>query len=663
MYVWNGTEWVHLGQSAAEDLAPGVYEFTDKRDGEKYLCGNFGTAGDWMLENLRYIPPQSDVDYPNYSHNAVNNDNASTAKYYAYPGPNGTYDAASAEYNWEHRLWKVGIYYNWFAAVNYGTDYNDPGDVDQGAGKPGSTTQVQVRGVCPAGWHLPSHSEWVKLIDIMYNDPTKYSTALSGNPGQAMKSPCHLPDAGPTYGLSFSSSANGFSGLLSGVIKRNGTRSYYGESVSFWSSSKQDNWNTYYMQLDDQRTEENSDAGSRVNYSAVRCKKDETSPAPAPAVPTGTNDFFFCLPSGTPNLSVSVGTGETVDWYDAATGGTKLSEVTPYIPASPITAKTIYYAEARNTTTGAVSATRTAVTAAPYDDLSLIKTTETSANSDRTDWLTAWGDEVVLHEAKTDVYDSFISAKFGTAGRWMTTNLSAKDYDSNVKSIAIRQLDGPRISSNGKYDEAYWCYANGKDVTKVDAHPFAGLLYTWDAATASKGQSNGLFWSGSEGNQDHGPRQGVCPDGWHLPSDMEWRDLENEIIRYTAKYSTTSNIGDAGVLDGDQEDSPRESVVPMLSMCRMDPTYPTVGSSFRLQNGGFNVMMAGFVVAGSTKDGDYHYVGQYWTSSFGKASADRSAWSHQFYWDAFHIPSSLFTVRRVADLRNNMRSVRCKKDE
>ena len=43
-----------------------------------------------------------------------------------------------------------------------------------------------------------------------------------------------------------------------------------------------------------------------------------------------------------------------------------------------------------------------------------------------------------------------------------------------------------------------------------------GLMYTWDAAM-----------NGGE-NTDMNPSQvqGVCPDGWHLPSDAEWKQLE-----------------------------------------------------------------------------------------------------------------------------------------
>jgi hypothetical protein len=83
-----------------------------------------------------------------------------------------------------------------------------------------------------------------------------------------------------------------------------------------------------------------------------------------PNAPTGT-DGAICS-TGTVNLSATVSGGETVDWYDASSGGTLLlSNSTSYTTPS-ISSTTIYYAEARNTTTGCVSTTRTTVTATVY---------------------------------------------------------------------------------------------------------------------------------------------------------------------------------------------------------------------------------------------------------------------------------------------------------
>ncbi|MFV0312423.1 MAG: hypothetical protein ACK5KN_12365 [Dysgonomonas sp.] len=84
-----------------------------------------------------------------------------------------------------------------------------------------------------------------------------------------------------------------------------------------------------------------------------------------PAAPKSPADADFCGPSGTANLSVTVGTGETADWYANATGGSPLANGTgkTTFTTPTINGTTTYYAQTRNTTTGMVSATRTAVTA------------------------------------------------------------------------------------------------------------------------------------------------------------------------------------------------------------------------------------------------------------------------------------------------------------
>lgn len=70
---------------------------------------------------------------------------------------------------------------------------------------------------------------------------------------------------------------------------------------------------------------------------------------------------------------------------------------------------------------------------------------------------------------------------------WMQENLRV-----------TRAPDGSAITSYSYYDDQ-------------DSIKKYGLLYTWDVAL------NGTKKEGA---------QGICPDGWHLPSDDEWKQLE-----------------------------------------------------------------------------------------------------------------------------------------
>ena len=79
---------------------------------------------------------------------------------------------------------------------------------------------------------------------------------------------------------------------------------------------------------------------------------------PVVSAPTSGGDQSYCTGDSVPSITASVGLGETVDWYDAASGGTLLLlGNTTYTPSSPGT----FYAEARNTTTNCLSGSRTVI--------------------------------------------------------------------------------------------------------------------------------------------------------------------------------------------------------------------------------------------------------------------------------------------------------------
>lgn len=69
-------------------------------------------------------------------------------------------------------------------------------------------------------------------------------------------------------------------------------------------------------------------------------------------------DASYCAGSPVPTLTASVGAGEIVLWYNAASGGSSLFTGSPFTPPAPGT----YYAEAVNQTTNCVSSIRTPVT-------------------------------------------------------------------------------------------------------------------------------------------------------------------------------------------------------------------------------------------------------------------------------------------------------------
>ena len=80
---------------------------------------------------------------------------------------------------------------------------------------------------------------------------------------------------------------------------------------------------------------------------------------PAIDPPVSGGDQSYCAGDPVPTISASVPSGQTVDWYDAPTGGTLLaSGTTSFVPPMAGT----YYAEAVETASGCTSSTRTAIT-------------------------------------------------------------------------------------------------------------------------------------------------------------------------------------------------------------------------------------------------------------------------------------------------------------
>ena len=137
------------------------------------------------------------------------------------------------------------------------------------------------------------------------------------------------------------------------------------DSVALTPSSNTVSSTTIYVRL---KNNASNGATGNVVCSATNAISVDVSTGTAvinalPSSPTGTNGSR--IGTGTVDISGSVTTGETIDWYANSSGGSPLSggTATTSFTTPSISSTTIYYAQARNTTTGCVSTSRTAVTA------------------------------------------------------------------------------------------------------------------------------------------------------------------------------------------------------------------------------------------------------------------------------------------------------------
>ena len=65
-----------------------------------------------------------------------------------------------------------------------------------------------------------------------------------------------------------------------------------------------------------------------------------------------------------------------------------------------------------------------------------------------------------------------------------------------------------------------WCYYNND--------PSKGKLYNWYAI------------AGIHDNDENTPNKELAPEGWHVPTDAEWTELENYLIAYGYNYDETT---------------------------------------------------------------------------------------------------------------------------
>lgn len=92
---------------------------------------------------------------------------------------------------------------------------------------------------------------------------------------------------------------------------------------------------------------------------------------------------------------------------------------------------------------------------------------------------------------------------------WMQENLKVTHYADGTPVPFVPETSD--WAALGCYDSAY-CYYYNNPASEY------GALYTWAAATGN--QRSKLVPSGV---------QGICPDGWHLPSSLEFLELSNSL--------------------------------------------------------------------------------------------------------------------------------------
>lgn len=329
-------------------------------------------------------------------------------------------------------------------------------------------TWAAAQDVCPTGWHLPSEDEWTDLETYIAND------GHSGEVGLVLK-------ATTGWGYGPGTDDYGFSGLPSGYRGNDmmlGGFYYIGYHGYWWSSSSLDETTPYSIRLgwdtDLGFAENNYPKSSGLS---VRCVKNSSETiAPIPEFKVSKTE----ISAGETVQFTDQTINDPTEWsWNFGDGETSLEQN----PSHTYSSVGIY-------------------------DVTLTVTNEAGTNTlNKTNYVTVTESSsgATVTDFDGNVYQT---VKIGNQ-TWMKENLKVTHYSDGT---AIPIVEETTVWSLLGFSDKALCWYNNS----TDSRDVYGALYTWAAAM------NG----GTSSDDNPSGVQGVCPTGWHLPSDSEWKELE-----------------------------------------------------------------------------------------------------------------------------------------
>ncbi|TVR79297.1 MAG: hypothetical protein EA412_06675 [Chitinophagaceae bacterium] len=171
-----------------------------------------------------------------------------------------------------------------------------------------------------------------------------------------------------------------------------------------------------------------------------------------------------------------------------------------------------------------------------------------------------------------------------------------------------------------------WCYDH--DSLMCDSY---GRLYDWEAIMAGENSSN----------QIPSGVQGICPDGWHVPSDNEWKELE---VYLGMCEGNTFGCADATGWRGFDIGSQLAGTYNLWHDGQLK-------SHNRFNFSGFNGLPGGYRFSTACAQNVIGHYGFWWTAT----EINTNAWTR-------HLDENLTSVNRNGNNKNHGFSIRCIKD-
>ena len=374
-------------------------------------------------------------------------------------------------------------YYNWPAAKGWGSD--------------------GVNSICPEGWHVPSAEEWLLLIQYVRSQSQYACDNNYAYIAKALASTSSYWSNSTDYcavgNNEILNNGTGFSAMPAGIFGNNWS---YVETATFWSATGEigttslaNAMKIYY----NSPTVDISSYDKSVGL-AIRCLRDGTSSAGLPTVITNSMSDI----------------SETT----ATCGGNIVSD-----GGTPVTSRGVCWSTSPNPTINdfhtndgiGMGSFISNITGLSHGTTYFARAYASNANG------TSYGAEVTFTTSITcgvhtvSDYDgnTYNTVQIGDQC-WMKENMRTTHY---ADGRAITHATVSQYSSSIPY------YYNPGFDTEY------GFLYNWIAMTYATSTSG---WDPSC------VRQGVCPMGWHVPSDSEWTEL-TQYVGSQSQYRCGNN--------------------------------------------------------------------------------------------------------------------------
>ncbi len=464
----------------------------------------------WMRENLRTTTsPKTGTYLVNTSNKSGNSASTFDGSKVAHWCMNDSATYAPKGY---------GLLYNWCAVMDTA---NPSGYVEvptESSGNNNSFTfnpSGKHRGICPEGWHVPTDAEWSTMEAVVNGSNVSSLTGYRGSHAGKLAGGNDWDSTSTTNAPGNYSStvrnSTGFTVVPAGYFYTSFNQTRI--AAILWTSSQRSEaykaWGRYFRY-------ENVGVGRYTNSyhgqgRSVRCLRDETGGGTALTEPTVTTSAATDVTETSATLNGSISNPDNVaitaqgfEWKATAGGA--------YVAVNA-TGETMTY-NLTGLTAGTSYTYRAFVTTAESTSYGEEVSFTTEENSIPADDAQPCPGIPTVTDYEGNTYNTVLIGQ----QCWMRENLRTTKY-----------ADGTSISqgTSDSTTTAYWAYPNGNSSNKT----LYGLLYNWKA----------VMRNSSSSSANPSGVQGICPTGWHVPSDAEWVQLKNHIMSQSQFWCGSEN--------------------------------------------------------------------------------------------------------------------------